>query len=528
MTIFQAIILGILFCFCRMGILYTWPKNIVLFGALLIGIVLGDVPRAMIIGAAIQALYIAVIQPGGNIPTDEVLATFVAVPLALLSKMSPAVAVSLAVPVGLLGVLLDYIRRTINAFWVHMADSYAEKGNANGVMRAHLLYPPLSLIFIYIIPVSLAVYLGPHAVNTFMKAVPAWIMEGLKVTGSVLPALGFAITISVIGRKDLIPYFIFGFFFFQYASKINMIALALFGAFLAFLHITFTKNKTESAANAAQDAQMVANNKKLLSKKDLVKSWMLWLGTCELSNSYERLQSLSFAACLSPILKKLYKDSEQLSAALKRHLTFFNTEGIWGSIIPGVVISMEEEKAQGAEITDEMITGLKTGMMGPLAGIGDTVDWGTIRPIVVGLFLPLASAGSWLAGIGPFIICSTISTVISYYLWNFGYSFGKRSILQVLKNGKINQFITAAGVLGMFMMGVLSAQYVKLSLKPKIQVGKAVKPIQSYFDQLIPGLLPIAIVFLIYYLITKKKVKYTTILIGVLVCSLLGAAIKLF
>lgn len=98
MTIFQAIILGILFCFCRMGILYTWPKNIVLFGALLIGIILGDVPQAMIIGAAIQALYIAVIQPGGNIPTDEVLATFVAVPLALLSKMSPAVAVSLAVP----------------------------------------------------------------------------------------------------------------------------------------------------------------------------------------------------------------------------------------------------------------------------------------------------------------------------------------------------------------------------------------------------------------------------------------------
>lgn len=121
---------------------------------------------------------------------------------------------------------------------------------------------------------------------------------------------------------------------------------------------------------------MVANNKKLLSKKDLVKSWMLWLGTCELSNSCERLQSLSFAACLSPILKKLYK-SDQLSAALKLHLTFFNTEGIWGSIIPGVVLPMEEEKAQGAEITDKMITGLKTGMMCPLAGIGDTVDWST-------------------------------------------------------------------------------------------------------------------------------------------------------
>lgn len=528
MTIFQAIILGILFCFCRMGILYTWPKNIVLFGALLIGLVLGDVPRAMIIGAAIQALYIAVIQPGGNIPTDEVLATFVAVPLALVSHMEPAVAVSLAVPVGLLGVLLDYIRRTINAVWIHLADSYAENGNANGVMRAHLLYPPLSLIFIYIIPVAVAIYLGPNAVSRLMNVLHGWIMEGLKVTGSVLPALGFAITISVIGRKDLIPYFIFGFFFYQYASQVNMIAMSLFGAFLAFLHITFTKTKVESKEENAENAKVADLEQKVLSKKDIVKSWMLWLGTCELSNSYERLQSLAFAACLSPILKRLYKNDKDLSAALKRHLTFFNTEGIWGSLIHGVVISMEEEKSQGAEISDEMITGLKTGMMGPLAGIGDTIDWGTIRPIVVGLFLPLASTGNWVAGIGPFIICSTISTVISYYLWNFGYRFGKRSILQVLKNGKINQFITAAGVLGMFMMGALSSQYVKLALKPKVMIGKTLHPIQSYFDQIIPGLLPLAIVFLIYYLITKKKVKYTTVLLGVLACSLLGAAINLF
>jgi D-glucosaminate-specific PTS system IID component len=270
------------------------------------------------------------------------------------------------------------------------------------------------------------------------------------------------------------------------------------------------------------------DTKKLLTKKDIRRSWMLWLGTCELSNSFERLQSLSFVGCLAPILKKLYKDDEELSLAFKRHLTFFNTEGIWGSLIHGIVIAMEEERAKGEEISDDMITGLKTGFMGPLAGIGDTVDWGTIRPIVIGLFLPLASAGSWIAGLAPFVVVSLITSTISYYLWHLGYKVGRKSILQVLKDGRINQFIMASSILGMFMMGILSSQYVKLELKPFLMVNGEKTTIQSYVDQILPGLLPIAAVFILYYLIKKRNVKYTTILLGVLVFSLLGALVGLF
>ena len=270
------------------------------------------------------------------------------------------------------------------------------------------------------------------------------------------------------------------------------------------------------------------DTKKLLTKKDIRRSWMLWLGTCELSNSFERLQSLSFVGCLAPILKKLYKDDEELSLAFKRHLTFFNTEGIWGSLIHGIVIAMEEERAKGEEISDDMITGLKTGFMGPLAGIGDTVDWGTIRPIVIGLFLPLASAGSWIAGLGPFVVVSLNTSTISYYLWHLGYKVGRKSILQVLKDGRINQFIMASSILGMFMMGILSSQYVKLELKPFLMVNGEKTTIQSYVDQILPGLLPIAAVFILYYLIKKRNVKYTTILLGVLVFSLLGALVGLF
>lgn len=249
MSIFQAILLGFLYCFCRMGILYTWPKNIPLFGALCIGIVLGDIPTAMIIGAAIQAIYMGVIQPGGNIPTDQMLATFIAIPIAIQSNLSPEVAVSLAVPVGLLGLVIDYIRRTLNAAWVHMADKYAEEANTKGIMRAAFLYPPLLLIILYVIPVSFAVYFGPDAVDAVMKSIPQWIIQGLSVAGGLLPALGFAITIMVIGKKSLLPYFIVGFLVFRYATGINTIALAIFGAFFAYLHILFTqKQENEGGA----------------------------------------------------------------------------------------------------------------------------------------------------------------------------------------------------------------------------------------------------------------------------------------
>lgn len=245
MTITKAILLGILFCFCRMGILYTWPKNSPIFGALCIGIVLGDVPKAMIIGAAIQAIYMGVIQPGGNIPTDQMLATFIAIPIAIQNKLAPEVAVSLAVPVGLLGLVIDYIRRTLNAAWVHMADKYAEDCNTNGIMKAAYLYPVLLLILLYVVPVSLSVYFGPAAVDSVMKSVPAWIIQGLSVAGGLLPALGFAITIMVIGKKEIMPYFLVGFLVFRFFPDINTIGLAIFGAFFAYLHVLFTKDKLQ-------------------------------------------------------------------------------------------------------------------------------------------------------------------------------------------------------------------------------------------------------------------------------------------
>ena len=131
-----------------------------------------------------------------------------------------------------------------------------------------------------------------------------------------------------------------------------------------------------------------------VDKKDIRKSWWIWYLGAEVSNSYERLQSLIFCASMTPVLKKLYKDKAELSEALKRHLNFYNTEGIAGSIVNGITIAMEEQKANNEQgSTDAAITGIKTGLMGPIAGIGDSIIWAAVMPIIIALFLPFAING---------------------------------------------------------------------------------------------------------------------------------------
>lgn len=132
------------------------------------------------------------------------------------------------------------------------------------------------------------------------------------------------------------------------------------------------------------------NEVRVLSKSDVNKSMWIFYAGAELSNSYERLQSLVFCASMIPVLKKLYPNKEELSEALKRHLIFFNTEGTFGAIIQGIAIAMEEQRARGENVSDSAITGIKTGLMGPVAGMGDAIVWAAIMPIIIAIFLPMA------------------------------------------------------------------------------------------------------------------------------------------
>lgn len=269
------------------------------------------------------------------------------------------------------------------------------------------------------------------------------------------------------------------------------------------------------------------NENKIITKKELRKSWFIWYLGAEVSNSYERLQSLIFCASMIPVLKKLYTTKETLSEALKRHLSFFNTEGIAGSIVQGITIAMEEQRATSNDSSqDTMITSIKTGLMGPVAGIGDSIVWAAIMPIIIALFLPFAIQGSSLGAIMPIILYTGISMFIGYFLCIRGYTIGRNSILQLLQNGKIKDLIEGAAVLGLFMMGALAASYISIKTPLEIAVKNS-QPIvlQQILDSIVPGLLELVAVFAIYFYMKKKGPNYNIIMGTILILSVIASVI---
>ena len=266
-----------------------------------------------------------------------------------------------------------------------------------------------------------------------------------------------------------------------------------------------------------------------VDKKDIRKSWWIWYLGAEVSNSYERLQSLIFCASMTPVLKKLYKDKAELSEALKRHLNFYNTEGIAGSIVNGITIAMEEQKANNEQgSTDAAITGIKTGLMGPIAGIGDSIIWAAVMPIIIALFLPFAINGNALGAIMPIILYTGVTVLIGYYLCIKGYVIGKNSILQLLQDGKVKDLIDGASVLGLFMMGSLSASYIKIETPFKIAIANS-QPImiQEILNSIAPGLLELAAVFGIYWFLKTKGPRYNIIMIAIIVFSIVYSVLGL-
>ena len=356
-----------------------------------------------------------------------------------------------------------------------------------------------------------------------MQAAPS-----LGATGKLLPALGFAMTINVIGRPQFLPFFLGGFFFAKY-SGISGVPLALMGLFIAFLYYLVLDSSKEGkeAVDEGSAAAVKADEegKKLLTKRDVTNLTLRWNFYCEASNSFARLQSLAFCAAFIPVLKKLYgHDEQELSAALTRHLMFFNTQGIWGSVVHGIVLAMEEQRALGAPIPVEAITGIKAGLMGPFAGIGDTIDWSTLKPLVIVLVLPLAESGSFLAPLVCAVLLGGITLIENLFFVRTGYRMGTEAALSVLEGGMINKFISCASVLGLFMMGGLSSSMVNVYTTIQIPTGGTPMSIQTdILDKVAPGLLTLTAVLLVYrYLRSGRSMTKATFLL-LIIGLVLGA-----
>lgn len=217
--------------------------------ALIFGLIHGDVAQAMIIGAGIEMVYVGLVHTGGNISVDECLAGTIAIPLALTLNLDATTAIALAVPFGLLGSLMDQLKRFINGYFATKADKFAAAGDEKGMRNCAWLYPVIVGFFLRFPPVFAINFFGAETVQVILDAMPEWLTHGMSVAGGVLPALGFSITLMIIGKKEYIPFFIIGFFMIQYFS-ISIIGAAIFAACISLL-VVFMKKKVPSAGGNA-------------------------------------------------------------------------------------------------------------------------------------------------------------------------------------------------------------------------------------------------------------------------------------
>lgn len=218
----------------RIGYGLTTATGSPIFYGLILGYIYGDVQNGLIIGGTIQLVYLGMIATGGNIPADQALAGIVAIPIALQTGLSAEMAVGVAVPFGVLGVFLDQLRRTSNSFWLHKADTDAANGDRKGIFHNAFTYPAIFSFVLRFVPVFVITMYGADAVTYLLNVMPEWIITGLSVAGGILPAMGFAIIILTIGKKEIMPYFVLGFFAVAYLG-INVMAAAVFGGCIALL-----------------------------------------------------------------------------------------------------------------------------------------------------------------------------------------------------------------------------------------------------------------------------------------------------
>ncbi|HLV49758.1 MAG TPA: PTS system mannose/fructose/sorbose family transporter subunit IID [Erysipelothrix sp.] len=261
-----------------------------------------------------------------------------------------------------------------------------------------------------------------------------------------------------------------------------------------------------------------------ITNKDLRKAWTRWHLANEVPHSFDRYIAASLLFALMPILRKLYKDEEELKAAYQRHLLFFNTQATWGGgTITGIVASLEEERAhevhRGDEVTidDDLIYNTKAGLMGALAGIGDSIDSGTVQYIFIAIALPWAQQGSPLGALFPFIGFALYQYFIGLYFTNMGYRMGRSAATEIVAGRKIQSIIEGLSILGLFMMGILAGNYVKVSSSLSWSISGREFVLQDILDSLIPGLLPLLTVFGVYYYFTKKGLNVTKALLGLTV-----------
>ncbi len=470
------------------------------------GIIVGQPLLGLITGSLIEFTFLGLFTIGGGTVPEAASGTIVAVTLGAIIGVAAtpeeaAVLVPIAWPVAALTMNIEILVRAGDAIFTHWADSEIAKGNYERVGLINIL-GAIPWALSRAIPVGIFAALGasPTVAEAIRKAIedpsvqPIW--NAMAVAGWWMPALGVALLLRIFYRPEYLPYFIWGFVLVAYFNlsllAVAILSTVLVGAiYIARWVVQFGEFKLPTGGEEAV-------GERILTKGDLIKAfWLSWF--IQSSWNYERMMGTGYAHGMYHIEKKLRKTPEELKEWMTMHTEFYNTEPHLHNIILGMTIAMEE---RGSDI--ETIRAIKTALMGPFAGLGDSIMWFTLLPIAFAIGASIGAQGNFLGPLLALIIWVPASWLIKYYSLIYGYKYGDR-LAEVLSGEYLKFFRDAIAAFAVAMMGGIGASYVVPPVFVQLQLWVTpTQSLQGIFNMILPRLLALLIVLYAYWLVSKR------------------------
>ena len=479
-----------------------------IFAGPLIGLLMGDLQTGLVVGGTVELMFMGVMGIGGSVPPNAQFAGMMGTVLAVTSG-SVDVGITLAYPIGIFAQFVILLSYNFNLFFIHRADREIAKGNIDAVDSS--LYGCIANLFVCWLAASfLGCYLGSQTVASLYEALPVAIKSGLSIAGGIMPAVGMAMLLKMMNLKRYWSFVLIGYVLSSYLNM-NILSMALLSFGLVGALLVLGKDSDTVDGTTMQ----ATGENKIINAQDLKKLyWRSYLYSSCLN--YERYQGLGFCYCMLPVLKKLYKDKDQLQEAVARNTEFFNTMLWMVDLILGITTAMEEEKASGNEmITDDAISATKAALMGPTAGFGDSFFRSTIITLLGAFAANLAIAGNAAAPLIFIIPILILMHFVRYYGVTLGYKYGANLLADMKTANIIDKLVSYSSIIGMIVTAGLIGSNVKVPLAIGIQVQDTTMLLADKLNAVLPKMLPFAIT-LIYYFIMKKNSKN-----GIYICLLI-------
>lgn len=267
----------------------------------------------------------------------------------------------------------------------------------------------------------------------------------------------------------------------------------------------------------------MVEEKKTLSKKAIRKAYLDWMFFNLSVQNFERMEGPAIVKMLADVREEIYpNDKEAQKEMLERHTIFFNTEPNLGAIVPGIVLGMEYEMAQGGDVQPEFINSIKTALMGPFAGIGDSLLPGTLCPILLSIALGMCENGEIIGPIFYIISFLAIMLPLTWFLFSYGVKTGANAAELVLSGGIKDKVTKAAETVGLIVIGAVTASYTHVNIGLVYTSGDLSIDIAAILDSLMPGLSVLLMSFLAYVLMVKRKWSINKMMAFFLIVAVLG------